>query len=638
MKIAVLIGEVGFVSHKNFMNGIMDSALVDNNDVYLFTCEGWHSDRAKVSEKAEYKIFELPDFKEYDGVIVDLNTIHNSETCDKIVERIGEAGIPCVTINTPINVDNSITIHLENKIGLEEIIRHLASEHQVKDICYVSGPLHNIDAVERKQVFLDTMSNLKLDADESKILYGDFTYNTGKKLTDEYLNSGKKLPDAFVAANDFMAIGIMIALFERDYKVPEDVIVTGYDDIDLASCVEPRLTTVDRGEYEAGRLSYDKIKTLICQADRENKEEIIYGKAVFSASCGCPDISQKLKKSLLMEMSSRQIYMDNSMEILKAVMIQFTAMKTLQELGEHLKWFVENMEIDYFYLCLCGSEELIEQEKNTLIEGKAIERDVTVYTDKFWIPYAYENGQWFEYKDFDGAKLIPTVNRCSDKGMYYVVLPVHHESQCLGYCVVGNHEDVPDGRFIQNIVLNINYAIGNIRNKDVMEGMYAKINRRWVYDELTGIYNRSGLAKYAPPFVERAKLWKKNIAVIFLDLDGLKRVNDIMGHEAGDKYIKSMADVLKRCSSDEDVIVRYGGDEYIVITAVSDRQEVEEYISVIEKEINIFNQGQQDVQFSASIGFDYEEDIENVDLNAIIDRADKEMYKVKKMRKSRRSE
>lgn len=637
MKIIVLIGEVGFVSHKNFMNGILESALVDHNDVYLFTCEGWHSDRRKVNEKAEYKIFELPDFKEYDGVIVDLNTIHNSEICDKIVERICEAGIPCITINTPINAKNSITIHLENKIGLEEVIRHLVNEHQVNEVCYVSGPLHNIDAVERKQVFLDTMSDLKLNTEESEILYGDFTYYGGKKLADEYLDSGKKLPDAFIAANDFMAIGIMIALQERGYKIPQDVIVTGYDDIDLAGCVEPRLTTVDRGEYDAGKMSYELLKNKQYE-DKNSAVETIYGKAVFSVSCGCGDATHAVKKALLMDMAAQQIYMDNSMELLKAVMIQFSVMSTLQELGDHLKWFVENMEIECFYLCLCGSEESIEEEKNLLIEGKEVERDRTVYTDKFWIPYAYENGKWNEYKDFEGSKLIPTVNKYQNTGMYYIVLPVHHESECLGYCVIGNSKDVPDGRFIQHMVLNINNAIGNILKKDIMEGMYAKINRRWVYDELTGIYNRSGLAKYAPPFVERAKLWKKNVAVIFLDLDGLKRVNDIMGHESGDKYIKSMADVLKRCSSDEDILVRYGGDEYLVITAVNDRQEVEEYISIIEREINTFNQEQSDVKLSASIGFDYEDDVENVDLNKIIDRADKEMYKVKRMRKNRRTD
>ena len=629
MEIAVLLGEVGFVSHKGMMNGILDSALIDNSNVYLFTCEGWYShtqhDDAYDGELAEYKIFELPDFDRYDGIIVDLDTIHNSETYELIVEKIKHTKVPCVLINTVIDSKNCFTIKIENRTGIESMVNHLAACHNIKDMCYISGPLYNRDATERKEAFMEVAGKNGIVISEDNILYGDFEYKSGKQLIEEYLAAGRKLPEAFVCANDFMAIGVVNSLQDAGYTVPDDVVVTGYDNINMAQCIEPNLTTVIRGEYDAGEKAYKTLKEGFARA--KNREKIIYGKMTLGSSCGC--IHGKRTKKKNSKLVVQQIKMDNNLEILKLTTIRFSGMNTFSDFSNCVKRYIENMNIDYFYLCFCGSRELYEEDMRRILDGEAEETLVETYTDKAWIPLAFENGQWKTYDAFDTKELLPS-ERDRKNGIYHIVLPVHHGSFCIGYCVVGHHKNVDEGRFIQHLVLNINTAIGNVRKQDIMRRMIDRINGKWIYDELTGLYNRAGFKKYSQDYIKKAYHHGKRPAVIFIDLDGLKNVNDTYGHDEGDKYIKSMAHVMKQCGGKDDILVRYGGDEYIILTEVDGTEEVTEYISDLQNKITEHNYELQANKLSASIGFCIGGADEHTSLKEMIEAADEQMYKIKK--------
>ena len=85
------------------------------------------------------------------------------------------------------------------------------------------------------------------------------------------------------------------------------------------------------------------------------------------------------------------------------------------------------------------------------------------------------------------------------------------------------------------------------------------------HDQLTGLPNRLYLAAYLPGAIEEAKRTSAMLAVLFLDLDRFKHINDSRGHETGDKLLKAVAQRLRAKMRNEDVVVRMGGDEFIVV-------------------------------------------------------------------------
>lgn len=183
-------------------------------------------------------------------------------------------------------MDIANEIYFDNDKGFKKLIEHLIVDHKLENIHYISGPFGNRDAIEPLEIFRKMLSKHGLSIKEEDIFEGDFNFGSGKQAAKKYLSSGKKLPQAFVVANDFMAIGLMEELKAKGVKIPEDVIVTGYDNCEVAAYTEPRLTTVDRGEYEAGVLAYQKLVANMDESE-EHGYSVVEGKPIFAGNCGC---------------------------------------------------------------------------------------------------------------------------------------------------------------------------------------------------------------------------------------------------------------------------------------------------------------------------------------------------------------
>lgn len=101
-----------------------------------------------------------------------------------------------------------------------------------------------------------------------------------------------------------------------------------------------------------------------------------------------------------------------------------------------------------------------------------------------------------------------------------------------------------------------------------------EVRRLSVTDELTGLLNRRGFLLLAEQDLRTARRAKAVRALIYLDLDGLKQVNDTRGHKAGDALLIDTAQVLKACFRDADIVARLGGDEFVILAANGENTEI----------------------------------------------------------------
>lgn len=634
MDIAVLMGGVGFDTQKRMINGILDSALPEGTNVYIFTCDGWYYASRFKYENGEYNIYNLPDFTQYDGVIVNLETIHDVKVREELIDRIKKAGVPCASML--VKIDGTINIWLENQSGIHAIVEHLVEEHHVKRIFYISGPVESQDAEERLCAYRETLKQYGLEWDEGMVAYGDYTYKSGIQAVNELLQKDMSLPDAVMAANDDMAVGAILALKEAGYRVPEDILVTGYDNSAIAQLNHPRLTTVRRGEYTAAEIAY---KTLMQAIRKENPpmEHIVYGKPLFSQSCGC-DKKQSYTHAELQEMYvKKSVEVDDNLELLKCCAAEFTGLETFDDFMECTQQYIKLLAPEYFYLCMCGSIENYYEELERMAEGKERGRDETEYMDDIWIPLAYEKGSFASYDGFHKNMLLPPSCKKGKEGNFYLIMPLHHQEYCFGYCVVGNYRPALENRFFRHFILSLDNALETVRRQDTMNAMLGRLSKMWLYDELTGVNNRAGYNKFAPRILEEARRRKQPIAVIFADMDGLKTVNDLYGHEEGDVYIKAMANILEHNRRHGELLARYGGDEFVIVINGYSEDGVREYVKRIRDSIEQYNARYTRAYcLDASIGYWIEADAEKADLEILVELADRKMYQIKREKKAER--
>lgn len=108
------------------------------------------------------------------------------------------------------------------------------------------------------------------------------------------------------------------------------------------------------------------------------------------------------------------------------------------------------------------------------------------------------------------------------------------------------------------------YVLKFVRPAPCEEQFQREMFERTIRDSLTGLYNRAYFMEQVSPLARRAARQKLGLAVLMLDLDHFKRINDTYGHGVGDAVLREVANVLRQCTRSEDIVARFGGEEFVI--------------------------------------------------------------------------
>ncbi|MBM7855959.1 diguanylate cyclase (GGDEF)-like protein/PAS domain S-box-containing protein [Desulfohalotomaculum tongense] len=152
-----------------------------------------------------------------------------------------------------------------------------------------------------------------------------------------------------------------------------------------------------------------------------------------------------------------------------------------------------------------------------------------------------------------------------------------------------------------------------------------KLRHLATHDSLTGIHNRAYLEQVLNSLKDDSKSFP--LAIIFCDVDRLKSINDSYGHKMGDKVLKQAAAILQRCLRKDDILTRYGGDEFVAILPNTTGETVETLIQKINEAVNRYNETGTEVPISLSVGWEMAESFQR--LKDAFTTADYNMYACK---------
>ena len=155
-------------------------------------------------------------------------------------------------------------------------------------------------------------------------------------------------------------------------------------------------------------------------------------------------------------------------------------------------------------------------------------------------------------------------------------------------------------------------------------------------DEMTGLNNRRGFNLLANQMIQMAQRMKLPVVAIYADLDGLKRVNDNLGHGIGDQVIVETANILKSALRSSDIIARLGGDEFVILALESSEYSCKTILDRIEENFqNRNNQPNRRYQLSLSFGFARSTPDDPCSLETLLEKSDKSMYEQKQAKKNK---
>ncbi|MGG0716756.1 EAL domain-containing protein [Robertmurraya massiliosenegalensis] len=186
-------------------------------------------------------------------------------------------------------------------------------------------------------------------------------------------------------------------------------------------------------------------------------------------------------------------------------------------------------------------------------------------------------------------------------------------------------------------ISSIKDKLGEVTNfvavfSDITDRKHAEEKLRQLahYDSLTGVANRYTLNKHLDSLIETASKYNQQLAVLFLDLDRFKQINDTLGHNYGDQLLKEVSLRLKRLIKNKDLIARLGGDEFVIV--LSNIKHPKEAVSVAEDIIDALSSSfilnHHEVYVTTSIGISLFP-LDGSSLETLLRNADKAMYKAK---------
>ena len=196
------------------------------------------------------------------------NNAHNH--VDTYLSEFKSLSIPTIMLDRIIDQYEGPKIRFNDLDGMTALTNYVVSQNHT-NIAFVTGDQNKFRTASRAQGFLQSMTSHNLVVHESDIYDGNYSYESGYELFDKIYDQMKYT--AIIAANDMMAYGLMKRAFEKGLNIPEDISITGYDNVKFSEMLNPTLTTVHQNMDLMISESLRLIKILL--KDKSYNENVI---------------------------------------------------------------------------------------------------------------------------------------------------------------------------------------------------------------------------------------------------------------------------------------------------------------------------------------------------------------------------
>lgn len=611
----------------NIIQGINKFARDHNMNVSYFAAFGGVVDSRRF-DIGEFSIYNLTDFSKFDGALLLTNTFSDPKIRGKIIDKVRSAGIPAVVFESK-DYPDFYDISIDNFSVMKKLVDHIIRDHKAKVINFISGPLANPEAKARYDAFQCSMKENGLEVDENRIYHGVFRSFDGMQAIEAFKRSGMSLPDAFICANDSMALTAISSLEKMGYRIPDDVIVTGFDNSFNARNSFPALTTVKRPVYFSGYKACEIIYSLI-NGEEQPKSTVLEASPVFTESCGCSPQDQDEMREYKKNTYQRIERNNSNVHMLNRLTAALAETTTAEENFDEIEKIVHELDCEKFCICLVSDWESTYNSSYVMSESAS-------YAEIMTAPLIWDKGERRSVERFLSREMFPEPMKTGGNISYF--LPLHFGERCLGYYIMTNSDFPIYSLLCHTLTMSISNSIENISKLMHINKTMDELNRLYIMDPLCGIYNRNGFVNVANDMFCDCVENKKLMMMSFIDMDGLKFINDNFGHNEGDDALKRLAGIIRGCCGKNSVCARFGGDEFVIFTVNVDESSREMLESRFEKSLESTNRLlKKPYDLAASIGSVVLVPQEGDTLYSIAKQADANMYRVKRERYAARGQ
>lgn len=580
--IGIIVNEAERSFFQSSLYHIQKELFAADMDVLIFSTLMMVDDEE--FEAAENAIFDLIDFEAVDGIILYAHTMTEKAVKEQLLGRIREYfKKPVVAVEEA--VEGFEYEPFDDLNGAKKIVRHLTEVHGVRTMDYVGGLKDSGYHQKLTDNFCTAMKCFGYEIPQNRIHHGNDWEGDYGPIVDRMIENG--MPDAVVCCSDLTASGIIIALSERGYRVPADVIVTGYSKNEPYSSEYLNITTVSRDPRIISVNAARHLIALIGSTDYERADTELSCVLEEGVTCGCREINLPLLAKTVIDGKTytRQQGFDSHYNFMAEKLIEADS---YTEYLWVVDWYTRYLgNFNGFWLCLNYNV------MHTSLPEKG-------YTDKMAIPYMRvgESGSVELSRVFCKKEMLPAIYERNRKPAAFIFTPLHFLGTNYGYTVLsyGDSGAVYDGsyaKWLRCMTCALEKQRRHILYNDAV--MDAQIR-----DSLTGLLNMRGyhriMAERGGKFNDESKF----LRIISIDIENLNGINETYGYSEGDKVLTRLGIILCNSAGDNDICVRVSGDEFFIAGILDEESAADDVLTSLEKNLAVYNSG-EDKEYGISL-------------------------------------
>ena len=618
-KVLLLTSASNFEAQKKVIHAV-DKKLKEIGGYALFVFSSYGLYREKNAyDEGEVAVYSLLNEEFFDGCIIDGN-IANRSMYNNFVRILREKKIPFVTLNW--GLEGIPFILLDSYDAGCQLMEHLITVHDCTKINMVASDDRNVITKQLMKSYQDSLSRHGIPVEQNRIVEMTVSIQHGRDLFHIFRERGIDDAQAVICIHDVYCIGLCLEMEAQGYKIPEDMIVCSLNRSTNSFVFRPDIAGADRMD---AALASKACKVLMDLMDGKEitKENYCKGEIYFGQSCGCENQQEKQFANLYQDIILAKIEAGNQISQMMQYNDSLEGVKSLDELGDSIRNMLWGISCREFIFCLnqrtvkyiTSEEEYTESE-----DGRPFDRSMIAV-----IGTTDRTGELKDY-EFPLKQLLPMEVKSGDMLLF---LPIHHKERVYGYLAFIN-EYLPIDLYNYRICHeSIGSSMENLHRQMLLRKSIEELDKLHMQDALTELPNRYAWKRYQQQYIEN-----KEYCVVMLDMDGLKKINDGFGHLAGNNAICITANTIKNSVDKGDLVTRFGGDEFQILSLNTDEKYWENMRAVLNEKLKAHAERQKlPFELGVSLGYCICSSKKPISFEECCEMADLFMYEDKKARK-----
>ena len=494
-------------------------------------------------------VYDLIRYDALAALIVLHDNIYDMPLLEKMIGRGNKEGIPVFYLGGINN--RCVSIVDDYADAYKEIIRHVIRDHKVSDLFFIGGLPEEDNSLLRLRCFREVLAEYGLACPEENIAFGNYIEPVAAEIVRNLIAYRACLPQAIICANDSMAAAVCDEFRAHGIRVPDDVIVTGFDGTPTAYLVHPQLTTCNSNPGELA----DQVVSLIHDFRAGKKLPPVCKhpySPVIAESCGCSGFLHPRFNALHTFRQAEMMF--NHENTTYYTVEQMLEMTDVHDILNQLSALL--LPDSALYI----NRSLLESDPDTEYTSKQLEDELIM------IPYRAPDKPLAFRKVYLKDMPLPD----PDPVGATIISVVHSSTLVCGYYAAHSSDLGADAQLIKRLsdVLNLVFSIqiGRIRQQQLR----AHLENNLYLDSATGLDNLKGLTRWFDAYSAVAENHNRSLALSVYGIPRYSYIYETYGMAETEEIVRLTAGALREANAEALALARISEDQFVVVNGAID--------------------------------------------------------------------